>query len=284
VILPDNEFPANAQPWLALRRHGVRVRFIETARERLTPDVLRRHINARTKIVAVSWVSFEDGYRHDLAALAEIAHAHGALLAVDAIQGLGAFPIDVRACDVDALYCGGAKWMLSLQGVSFLYVRPDLVERLQVGWPGWRSVADMWRFREYDQPFVPDATRFEGGTPNFIGALSLAHSIDVMESAGTARIAEHVLHLTDRLAEGLFSCGAQLATIRGASESSGIVTFTLPGADPIALGKALQQDGIVTTYRSNGIRVAPHGYNTAEEIDALVDGVRRYRKEVACSP
>lgn len=284
LILPDNEFPSNAQPWLPVRKRGVNVHFIETKRERLTPGVLRRHISKNTKIVTVSWVSFEDGYRHDLAALAEIAHEHGAVFAVDAIQGLGAFPIDVQACGIDALYCGGAKWMLALQGVSFLYVRPELMERLELATPGWRSVADMWSFLDYEQPLVPDATRFEGGTPNFIGALSLAHSIDVMENAGTARIAQHVLALTDRLAEGLRSAGAELATIRGRCESSGIVTFTLPGSDPVALGKALQRDGIVTTYRWNGIRVAPHGYNTTGEIDALLDGVKRYRKEAACSP
>jgi len=284
LILPDNEFPSNAQPWLAVRKRGVNVRFIQTKRERLTPDVLRRHISKNTKIVTVSWVSFEDGYRHDLAALAEIAHEHGAVFAVDAIQGLGAFPVDVQACGIDALYCGGAKWMLALQGVSFLYVRPQLLERLELAAPGWRSVADMWSFLDYEQPLVPDATRFEGGTPNFIGALSLAHSIDVMENAGTARIAQHVLALTDRLSEGLRSAGAELASIRGRCESSGIVTFTLPGSDPVALGKALQRDGIVTTYRWNGIRVAPHGYNTTGEIDALLDGVKRYRKEVACSP
>lgn len=284
LILPDNEFPANAQPWLPLRKRGVNLRFIETARERLTPDVLRRHISHRTKVVTVSWVSFEDGYRHDLAALSEIAHAHGALLAVDGIQALGAFPIDVQAMGIDAFYCGGAKWMLSLQGVSFLYVVPSVIERLELTWPGWRSVADMWNFLEYDQPLAADATRFEGGTPNFIGALSLAHSMDVLEDAGTARIAGHVLALTDNLVKGLHQAGAVTATIRGRTESSGIVTFTLPGTDPVALGKALQRDGIVTTYRANGIRVAPHGYNTFDEIDALVEGVKRYRKEVACSP
>lgn len=284
LILPDNEFPANAQPWLPLRKRGVNIRFIETARERLTPDVLRRHISTRTKVVTVSWVSFEDGYRHDLEALAEIAHEHGAIFAVDAIQGLGAFPIDVQACGIDAFYCGGAKWMLSLQGVSFLYVNPDLIDRLDLAAPGWRSVADMWSFLEYDQPLASDATRFEGGTPNFIGALSLAQSIDVIEKAGTSRIAEHVVALTDALVEGLRDAGAELATIRGRTESSGIVTFTLPGTDPVALGKALQRDGIVTTYRANGIRVAPHGYNTFGEIYAIVEAVGRYRKDVACSP
>lgn len=283
VILPDNEFPANAQPWLPVRRRGARLHFIETAKERLTPDVLREHISSRTKVVTVSWVSFEDGYRHDLAALAEIAHRHGAIFCVDAIQGLGAFPIDVQACDIDALYCGGAKWMLSLQGVSFLYVRPDLIDRLNLASPGWRSVEDMWHFLDYEQPLAADATRFEGGTPNFIGALSLAESVAVMEAAGTNRIAAHVLMLTDRLAEGLLEAGAQLATIRSPRESSGIVTFRIPGADPVELGKALQHESIVTTYRANGIRVAPHGYNTAGEIDALIEAVKRHGKELSCS-
>lgn len=284
LILPDNEFPANAQPWLPVRERGVHIRFIETAKERLTPDVLRHRISKQTKVVTVSWVSFEDGFRHDLAALAEIAHDHGALFVVDAIQGLGAFPLDVQALDIDALYCGGAKWLLSLQGVSFLYVKPELVDRLKLAAPGWRSVADMWSFLDYEQPLAPDATRFEGGTPNFIGALSMAESMHVLLKAGTSRIAGHVLELTDRLVDGLASLGAELATIRGKAESSGIVTFRMPGGDPIALGKALQRDGIVTTYRANGIRVAPHGYNTVEEIDALLAGVERYRKEVACSP
>lgn len=283
LILPDNEFPSNAQPWLPVRRRGVNIRFVETARERLTPDVLRKHITKRTKVVTVSWVSFQDGYKHDLASLAQIAHEHGAIFAVDAIQGLGAFPIDVQACGIDALYCSGAKWMLALQGVGFLYVRPDLLDRLDLAAPGWRSVQNFWSFLEYDQPLVPDATRFEGGTPNFIGAMSLSESIAVMESAGRARIAEHVLALTDHLADGLRSVGAQLSTVRGGGCSSGIVTFRLPDADPVELGKALQRDGVVTTYRPNGIRVAPHGYNTVEEIDALLEGVRRYRKEVACS-
>jgi selenocysteine lyase/cysteine desulfurase len=283
VILPDNEFPANAQPWLALRKGGVNMHFVQTARERLTPDVLRRHISNRTKVVTVSWVSFADGYRHDLAALAEIAHAHGAILAVDAIQGLGAFPLDVRECGIDALYCGGAKWMLALQGVSFLYVAPALNERLAVAAPGWRSAANMWDFLDYEQPFAHDATRFEGGTPNFIGALSLAQSIEVIASAGPARVAAHVLALTDRLVDGLRELGADIATIRGRTESSGIVTFCLPGCDPVAIGKALQREGVVTTYRASGVRVAPHGYNTFDDVEALIAGVTRYRKEVACS-
>ncbi len=283
LILPDNEFPANVQPWLRLRKRGVNIRFVDSRKTRLTPDVLRKHISSRTKVVAVSWVSFEDGYRHDLPALAEITHGAGALFCVDAIQALGAFPLDVQACGIDALYSGGAKWLLALQGVSFLYVRADLIDRLELASPGWRSTADMWDFLDYEQPFVADATRFEGGTPNFIGALSLAESIDVIDAAGTSHIAAYVLELTDRLVEGLNRAGAHIASIRSATESSGIVTFALPGADSIELGKKLQREGFVTTYRESGIRVAPHGYNSREEIDALLDSIGAHRKEAQCS-
>ena len=283
ILLCDNEFPANVQPWLAARRRGARIRFVESARERLTPDVLRRLISSRTRVVAVSWVSFEDGYRHDVAALAQVAHERGALLCLDAIQGLGAFPMDVQAMGVDALYCGGAKWMLALQGVGFLYVTPALRDRLVIAAPGWRSVQNMWDFRNHDQQPAAGAMRFEGGTPIFIGALSLAESIEVLESAGTHRIAAHVLELTDRLAEGLREAGADIAGVRG-SNASGIVNFAFPGVDPVVLGQSLQRDGIVTTYRASGVRVAPHGYNTFAEIDALLESVRQYSKGHACSP
>lgn len=283
LILPDNEFPSNARPWLGLRQRGVNIRFVEHARERMTPDVLRSMLTPRTKLVTVSWVGFADGYRHDLAGLAEVAHSAGALFCVDAIQGLGAFPLDVRACNVDALYGAGAKWMLALQGVGFLYVRDDARDRLELAAPGWRSASDMWDFLRYEQPFVDDASRFEGGTPNFIGALSLARSIELFEETGTRAIAAHVLALTDRLVEGLQRIGADVLSVRGENCSSGIVTFTVPGCDPVKLGKALQREGIVTTYRANGIRVSPHGYNTHDEIDHVLDAVARSEKEDLCS-
>ncbi len=271
LILCDNEFPSNVIPWLGIRRRGAHVRFVDSTSERLTPDVLDRTIGPRTRAVAVSWVSYADGYRHDLAGLAEVAHRHGALLCVDAIQGLGAFPLDVRAAGVDALYGAGAKWMLALQGAGFLYVREDLIDRLNVASPGWRSVADMWDFHAYEQPWSPHALRFEGGTPNFIGALSLERAVDLFERSGPGRIAAHVLALTDRLHEGLLRAGAEVLTPRGEGISSGIVTFRMPGRDSIELGRAMQREGVVTTWRAGGIRVAPHGYNSLDEIDTALD-------------
>jgi cysteine desulfurase / selenocysteine lyase len=275
IVLNDNEFPANAIPWLALRSRGVGMRFIETARERMTPDVLRRTITPRTRVVALSWVSYADGYRHDLPALAEIAHKAGALLCVDAIQGLGAFRLNVREAGVDAFFGGGQKWMLALQGIAYLYLKAELLDRFAVAMPGWRSVRDMWDFfpLKFEQPYVTGASRFEGGTPSFLGALALATSAEFLARYDAATISAHVLALTDRLVEGLQCAGAQILSERGDGVSSGIVTFNMPGKDPIALGKALQRESVIVTGRANGIRVAPHGYNTFDEIDALMNAV-----------
>ena len=275
VVLCDDEFPANVIPWLGLRRRGVDVRLITTREGRLTPERLRRELSPRTRVVAVSWVSYADGYRHDLAGLAAVAHEAGALLCVDAIQGLGVFPLDVKAVGVDALYAGAGKWMLGLHGAAFLYVSRSLAERLEVAMPGWRSLADMWDFHNYEQPFSPDVLRFESGTPNLLGTLSLVCAIDLFERSGRQAVADHVLALTDRLCEGLAALEAEFSTLRGRSCSSGIVTFSIPGLDSIVLGRALESQGIVTTYRTGGIRVSPHGYNTAEEIDVMVNAVAR---------
>jgi len=276
MLLCDDEFPSNAVPWLALRDRGVGVRLFDTAATRMTPDALRAALTPKTRLVAVSWVAFHDGYMHDLAGLAEVAHANGTLLVSDVMQGLGGFPLDVAACGIDAVYAGGAKWMLALQGVAFLWTRPELRARLRLAAPGWRSAADMWDFLNYDQGYVDAGSRFEGGTPNFIGALSLHESIAVMERAGTAAIAAHILALTDHLCEGLERAGAIVASRRGNGTSSGIVTFTVPGHDPVALGRGIQhEERVVTTWRPNGIRVAPHGYNTTDEIDRLLDALAR---------
>jgi len=271
ILLCDNEFPANAVPWFALQRRGVIVRLLSTDEQRLTPDRLRRELRPHTRAVALSWVSYADGYRHDLAALSDVAHAGGALLCVDAIQGLGAIGLNVRDAGIDALYAGAGKWMLGVHGIGVLYVRNGLIDRFELAMPGWRSMLDMWDFHAYEQPYAPEAMRFEGGTPNIVGSLSLAQSVDLFERCGTAAIERHILDLTDYLCERLVQCGADIITQRGPGISSGIVTFGLRGRDSVELGRALQHAGIVTTYRTTGVRVSPHGYNSRDEIDRLVE-------------
>ena len=140
------------------------------------------------------------------------------------MQGAGVLPIDVRAFDVDALYAGAAKWMMALHGTGFLYFAPQLAERCTPAMPGWRSMNDMWDFHNYEQPFTPATSRFEGGTPNVVGALSMACAIELFQRSGTEAIAAHVLALTDRLCAGLAELDANVRSPRGTECSSGIVT------------------------------------------------------------
>lgn len=273
IVTGRNEFGSNAYPWLALRERGVVVRFIDAPHERMTPATLERALTPRTRLVAVSWVTFDDGYRHDLAALAEVAHRGGALFAVDVMQALGAFPLDVTAAGVDAVYAGGAKWLMALQGVSFLWMTAALRDRLATRLPGWRSVSDIWNFLDYEQPWADAAHRFEGGTPNIAGALSLATSLDVLAEAGPARIAEHVLMLTARVRDGARARGWRVLGEHTDDDAtrSGIITVAKDGVDAVALGRELGRDGIVLTFRANGLRVAPHGYTTVDDIDAFLE-------------
>jgi len=270
VLVPAEEFPSNAWPWRALRARGIVVRELDCSREVLSPERLEREIGARTRVLALSWVGYADGARHDLAGLAAVAHSHNIAFVVDAIQGLGALDLDVVASGVDALFAGGAKWLCALQGVAFLYVSPELRERLHLAAPGWRSVVDMWDFHNQSQGWIGDASRFEGGTPNFIGALSLARSLELFRAVGIARIERHVVVLRERLAAGVRNLGATIVERSGGAGASGILTFFIPGRESVALGKALQSEGFVTTWRANGIRVSPHGYNDLAEIDAFI--------------
>lgn len=270
VIVGDDEFPANVHPWLALRARGVVVRFVETARGPLTPDALRALITPRTRVVAVSWVGFVDGYRHDLEGLAEVAHAAGALLCVDAMQGLGVLALDLGRTPVDVLYAGARKWLLGLAGSGLLYVRAPALERIALALPGWRSVADKWDYLAYAQRPAAGAERFEAGTPNVAGALALVTSLALLRDAGVAAIERHVLALTDELVAALDRLGARVVTRRGARERSAIVTFALPGRDPDATVRRLGEAGIAVTRGPAGIRVSPHGYNTRDELERLV--------------
>ena len=278
IVLPHDEFPANAVAFLALRERGVEV---DLVRQRLTPDVLRALMTPRTRAVAVSWVSFVDGYRHDLAALGSVAHDYSALFCVDAMQGLGVLDLDLAQLPIDVLYCGGQKWLLALQGSGFAFVRKAVLEQLRVAAPGWRSKADRWNFLNYEQPYAPDASRFEGGTANYSALLSLDESLRLLADVGTRHIEKHVLALTDHLVEGLAGVGATLLSTRGGGTSSAIVTFGMKN-DIAELGRALAAKGVAATWRANAIRVSPHGYTSHGDIDRFLDLVKECSQQLSC--
>jgi selenocysteine lyase/cysteine desulfurase len=273
IVLTDNEFGANAYPWLNLRDRGVHVRLLHAPEERLTVESLARVATARTRLVAVSYVSFSDGYRHDVAAIGAWCRERGIVFALDAMQGFGHLPLDVHAWDVDLCYFGVAKWLLSPQGLSVVYVRRELIKQLRHAACSWRSVRDPMRFLDYEQELVPGAARFEGGTINYPAVFAFRESLRILTSAGLETIESHVLALAARLIEGALRAGIDVASPTAPGTRSGIVLLKPRGKTVAQLQACVDAAKIQVTVRDTGVRVSPHGYNTPAEMDHVIEAL-----------
>jgi selenocysteine lyase/cysteine desulfurase len=271
VVTTALEFPANIYPWLNLERSGVDVRIVPSVDWGVPFEDIAEAVDARTRVVAVSWVTFSNGFRFDLARLGEFCRARDIYLVVDAIQGLGCVPLDVHDAQIDFLAAAAHKWMLSPYGTGCFYCRRDLIDQLQLSQVGQNSVIPTENYLTYRYVPKPDASRFEPGVPNFGAIAGLDASLSLLAEAGSARIWEQVLATTTRLANGLRVAGYQVISPRGPTEASGIVSFM--AADPGATQRVfdqLEEEGIIVSLREGAVRVAPHFYNTHEEIDALL--------------
>ena len=277
VVVPDLEFPSTIYPWLALRDRGVVVDLVEPRGDgrRLPVDAFADVIAAgpRPRLVATSWVQFGRGWRTDLAALGSVCHAAGALLCADVIQGLGVVPAQLEAWGVDFAMADAHKWLLGPLGIGVLYVRRSCLELLRPLEPGWASVAHREQWDDLELVWDDSARRFEGGTPNMVGIHGMGASLDLLLGVGIDKVWEHVSALTDRACEGLEAAGATVMSDRSPTGRSGIVTFTLDGHSPADVTAALEARGVVCSPRAGGVRLSPHGYNTAEEVDRLVSAV-----------
>ncbi|MEZ5396381.1 MAG: aminotransferase class V-fold PLP-dependent enzyme [Bryobacterales bacterium] len=268
VVGVSDEFPANYFPWARLDKRGVQPRWVPLRDGRIDLDELDRACQG-ARLLAVSYVQYVSGFRLDLDAAGEICRRHGCRFVVDAIQGLGPFPIDVQRSGIHALSSGGQKWLLSPEGTGFLYVNQELLPEVDIVEHGWTNVA---KFPEYskDPALRPDAGRFEGGTLNAFGCAALRASIELLLEVGVDRLSEQVDRLAERLIAGAQAKGYAPVAARDRASGSGIVSLQKPGLDAPALARRLLDERIVVIPRFGNLRVSPHFYNTADEIDRLV--------------
>ncbi|MBC8447607.1 MAG: aminotransferase class V-fold PLP-dependent enzyme [Chloroflexi bacterium] len=275
VVCAETEFPANVYPWLNLRRKGVEVRFARAREGRIPLSAIAEQMDDGTRLVALSFVEFFTGYRHDLAAVSELCQQHGVRLCVDGIQGLGALPLDVNECGVDYLAAQAPKWLLGPVGIGLFYCRQERLAEIDLIMAGWRGVVEQKDYFRYDSEWFPDARRFEIA-PNYLGITGLGASLELLLHVGIERIAARIMELTDVLLARLKAEGYQIITPHARREErSGIVSFVPGDQDPEALAERLKAAGIVVSARGPGIRVSPHFYNTEGEIDQLMEALRR---------
>ena len=277
VVVTDLEFPSVVYPWLR-KRLGVEVRYVRNVDGRILLEDVERAVDDRTVVVAISHVEYTNGFRHDLGSMADIAHEHGSLLVVDAIQSAGAVRIDVKRDGVDFLAVSCYKWLLGPAGAGFLYVNKDLAERFEPPFVGWASVkpevfetVDLWDI--WNLKLSETASRFEVGEPSAVSFVGAAAALQQLLDVGMTSIERRILRLTNHLIEAVKEMGLRLQTPEDAKCRSGIINFLID--DPREKVENLQKKGIVVSARAQGIRVSPHFYNTQEEIDRLLTELTR---------
>jgi cysteine desulfurase / selenocysteine lyase len=271
IVTVRGEFPANVYPWLALQQAGVQVRFVQPRQGRILLSDLNQALNG-AKMLAISWVQYSNGFRIDLAALSELCRRRGVLLCLDAIQGVGALPLDLRATPVDFCAFGGHKWMLAPQGIGVLYISSRMRELLGPMNTGWMGVA--WKNYtafDYESPLIEGAPRYEEGTRSLAGIAGLEQSLSLLLEIGPATIAGRLSSLTEHLVQRLLARGYQMLTPLLPVERSGIVTFAHGQRSAHELWDRLRASRIVAAVREGGVRISPHLYNTIDEMDAVVD-------------
>lgn len=273
VVTLADEFPSNLYPWMHLADRGVETRRIPTADGRVDYDQLANTCDARTRVIAVSWVAFSNGCRRNLDNLSQIARDKGVLLSVDAIQGLGVFPIDVRKTPIDFLQADGHKWMLGPEGAGLAYVRRDRLPQLRATGVGWHSVTQGSNYTKIELNLKPTAGRYEGGTQNMAGMLGFGASLELLLSLGTENVAAAVLDITDTACAELNKIGARVWSPRDGDERSGIVSFELPGLDPATARAKCLERGVVLISRGGRIRISPHAYTDEADVARLIEAL-----------
>ena len=274
VVLPAGEFPSNRLPWLAQSARGVAAREVDIRATDDAEAVLIDAMDANTRLLTVSSVQWADGLRLDLERLGAACRKRGVLFFVDAIQRLGALPIDVEACQADFLAADAHKWLLAPEGIAVFFCRADVRPKLQLLQQGWHMVDRSWDFDRTEWPVSDTAVRFEAGSPNTTGQAALHASAGLLLEFGMERIGAAVLENTDRLMTELVRIdGIRLNSHTAPARRSGIVNFRHETIAPGTLYQGLKERGISCALREGGVRVSPHFYQGETELAVFLEAL-----------
>ncbi len=274
VLVSDREFPANVYPWLLLKKQGTEVELAPCGPEGWPDEdyLVERLHDPRVRLLAVSFVQFSNGYRADLGRLGAACRANGTFLVVDGIQGVGNSVLDVRETPVDILACGGQKWLLSPWGSGFVYVRRELISALEpavTGWMAFEGTDDFSRLTEYNPTFRADARRFEMVTLPYQDFVGMTTSVAMLADLGVEDIQRYTRGLHEPVFRWADENGVRVASPRDDAHRSAIVC--LAPDHPAEAYHALKRAHVVCSLREGAIRLAPHCYNTVEEMERVLD-------------
>ena len=272
VISSQLEFPVTTLPWMHRR---IPVHLLPATNGEVLVDDLRKAMTAKTGIIALSHVQFSNGFRLDVEEVGQ--HKGDHALVVNASQSAGAFEIDVKRMNIDAMCATGHKWMLAGYGSGFVYVSRALLQQSPSRAIGWLSVEDPFEMRNDElRPRHDTAARVELGCPHFAGIFAMGAAVDLMEEIGMATIQERVLELNRLMTRRLGEHGWQVLSPI-ANEPTRSAETLVAVEKPAETVRALFRRGVIVTEKPEGIRAATHFFNDEDDIDRLVSALNEIR-------
>jgi cysteine desulfurase/selenocysteine lyase len=275
VVCYLDDYPANVYPWLALERHGVTAVLLEPAGiGEITPEIVERALTKRTKLVALSTANYCSGYRIDLDAIGTLCTERGVLFSVDAIQTMGVFPVSLQ--HVDFASAGAQKWMLGPSGAGIMFVkksRADLLRPAMIG--GWNVVSPNF-IAQREVKFETGGRKFEPGAYTHSVLAGLGAAVELLLETGPNEISRQISALLEALRDRIAPAGFEFLSPMDEKNRCGILTFRHPQIASERFADALTKNDIVVSLRHDRanrgwLRVSPHFYNTAAEMQRVTD-------------
>ncbi len=274
IVLGAIDFPSLGHVWLAQQPRGAAVRFVESdAGGEIALEDYAQAIDARTRLVSISQVSYANGFKQDIAAIAQLARARGALLLVDAYQSAGVMQIDVMRDGIDMLVCGAQKYLLGCPGIAFMYVRRDLAQQLRPANTGWFGRVNPFAFDIRTLDYAQGARRFDTGTPPYINAAAAGAGMALLNSLDMAQVEAYIEHLSGVALTQAARYGLPIASpLDPRRKGSNTAIRVNDSAD---VERRMADAGYIVSARGSVIRIAPHFYNTEEDVAGAIAALAR---------
>jgi selenocysteine lyase/cysteine desulfurase len=275
IIVGEIDFPSLGHVWLAHERKGAQVLFVPSDSDHcISLDAYHKVINERTRLVSVSHVSYYNGFRQDIRSIATLAHAQNALIFVDAYQSVGSMQIDVVRDKIDMLACGAQKFLLGCPGIAFLYIRRELAQTLLPSNTGWFGRINPFAFDIRHLDYAQGARRFDTGTPPMINAYAARAGMRVLNSLDMAQVESHLHHLSDIALQEAKNHGLRIASPLEATLKGANTAIYIDNASTVE--RKMANDGFIVSARNDVIRIAPHFYNTEQEVAAAIQALAKH--------
>lgn len=268
IITSDLEFPSNSIPWYNLRKKGVDVKKVNNVNGEIRIEDIEKALDENTRLVALSYVQFGNGFRSDLEEISKLCREHNAFLFSDVIQGLGAVELDVKKTNIDFFSAASYKWLMGPFGVGIFYIKKDLIEEFDPPYLGWFSLKNEEDFDRagIDKIDLADSARkFEAGGKSFALIMGLKKSLEILLDIGIDAIEKRVLSLSKYVLDNV----EDVQTPYDEKKRAGIVNIKHPDAEKIV--EKIREKKILVSARMNGIRVSTHFWNTEEDVDKLLE-------------